>query len=68
MWKFLRRQFTYFSWGFAIAMAVSFAYALGLSDLVKYAAISAIVGVAVTVGLFFLERRFPERADAAPEE
>ncbi len=62
MWHFLRKQFTYFSWGFAIALVACVAYELGLSDLVKYVIISAAVGVVVSVGLFFLERRFPEQA------
>lgn len=60
MWHFLRRQATYFVWGFAIALVICVAYALGTSDLIKYIVISAIVGVVVSVGLFFLERQFPE--------
>ena len=68
MWHFLKRQFTYFSWGFAIAMTVSIAYELGLSDLVKYVVISAVVGVVVSIGLFMLERRFPEQTSTAPDE
>jgi hypothetical protein len=68
MWHFLRRQLTYFSWGFAIAMAACVAYAVGVSDLVKYVVISAAVGVAVSVGLFLLERRFPDQTGTATDE
>ncbi len=68
MWKFLHRQFTYFSWGFALAMAACIAYAVGVSDLLKYLVISAVVGVVVSIGLFMLERRFPEQTSTAPDE
>lgn len=69
MWSFLHRQFTYFSWGFAVALAACIAYAVGVSDLVKYGIISAVAGVLVSVGIFVLERRFPERPEPpAPDE
>lgn len=60
MWRFLRRQATYFVWGFAIALVAIVAYDVGVSDLVKYVITAAIVGLVVSVGLFFLERQFPE--------
>ena len=60
MRSFLRRQATYFIWGFAISLAVIVAYEVGLESLLKYAIISAVVGVVVSAAIFMLERRFPE--------
>lgn len=66
MWTFFRRQTFYFIWGFAISLAVIVAWKVGVSDLVNYAIISAVVGVVVSVGIFLLERRFPDTG--APKE
>ncbi|MBI2765332.1 MAG: hypothetical protein HYX53_05385 [Chloroflexi bacterium] len=60
MRRFLRRQATYFVWGFAIALAIIVAWQVGVSDLLMYAAYSAIVGVIVSGAMFYLERRFPD--------
>lgn len=60
MWRFFRRQATYFVWGFAIALVAIVAYDVGVSDLVKYVVTAAIVGLVVSVVLFFLERQFPD--------
>lgn len=59
MWAFFRRQTFYFIWGFAISLAVIVAWKVGVSDLLNYAMISAVVGVAVSAAIFFLERKFP---------
>ncbi|MEO9255661.1 MAG: hypothetical protein ABI305_08985 [Tepidiformaceae bacterium] len=61
MWAFFRRQTYYFLWGFTIALVACVAYAVGLSDLVKYIIISGLVGIIVSLIIFFLERRFPEK-------
>jgi hypothetical protein len=61
MWTFFRRQTYFFLWGFAIAMIACVAYAVGLDDLIKYIVISALVGVIVSLIIFVLERRFPDR-------
>jgi hypothetical protein len=61
MWSFFRRQTYYFLWGFAIALVICVAYDVGVDQLVKYAIISAIVGAVLSIGIFFLERRFPDR-------
>lgn len=50
-------------WGFALALAVTVAWDLGLDTLTRYAIISAAAGVAVVVGVFLLERRFPEKPE-----
>ena len=63
MWRFFRRQATYFSWGFAIALAAIVAWDVGVSDLVRYALTAAVVGIVVSVGIFFLERRFPDSGE-----
>lgn len=62
MWSFFRRQTFYFIWGFAISLVAIVAWKVGVSDLINYAAVSAIVGVAVSAAIFFLERKFPDRA------
>ncbi|MBA4179568.1 MAG: hypothetical protein C0506_03175 [Anaerolinea sp.] len=59
MWAFFRRQTFYFIWGFAISLAVIVAWKVGVSDLLNYAMISAVVGVVVSATIFFLERKFP---------
>lgn len=63
MWHFLRRQATYFIWGFAITLVICVAVALGTSELIKYIIISAVVGIAVSLALFFLERQFPDETN-----
>lgn len=68
MWRFLHRQFTYFTWGFAVALIGCIAYAVGVSELAKYAAISAAAGLVVSIVIFFLERRFPEQSPPPPVE
>ena len=57
---FFRRQTTYFLWGFAITMVVIAAYEEGLSDLLTWVLISAVVGVVVSAAVFLLGRRFPD--------
>ena len=64
MWAFFRRQTFYFIWGFAISLAVIVAWKVGVSDLINYAVISAVVGVVVSIGIFFLERLFPDKTPA----
>ncbi len=60
MRNFFRRQATYFIWGFAISLVLIVAYEVGVDRLVKYALTSAIVGVVVSAGIFFLGHRFPD--------
>lgn len=60
MWAFLRKQTFYFLWGFAISLAVIVAWKVGVSDLINYAVISAVVGVVVSLAIFFLERLWPD--------
>ena len=67
MRTFFRRQATHFMWGFALALAFTVAWDLGVDPLIRYAAISAVVGVVVAVGVFFLERRFPDKP-ATPQD
>jgi hypothetical protein len=64
MWAFFRRQTFYFIWGFAISLAVIVAWKVGVSDLINYGVISAVVGVVVSIGIFFLERLFPDKTPA----
>jgi hypothetical protein len=61
MRSFFRRQTTYFVWGFAIALVITIAVDRGLDTLVRYFLIAAAAGVVVSVAIYFLERRFPDR-------
>ena len=67
MRTFFRRQATHFMWGFTLALLGTVAWDLGLDKLGRYAAISAAVGVVVAAGVFFLERRFPDKP-ATPQD
>lgn len=60
MRSFFRRQLTYFIWGFAIALLIIVAIDVGFAQFVKYAAIAAVAGVAVSAVIFMLGRRFPD--------
>lgn len=60
MWAFVRRQTFYFICGFTVSLAAIVAWKVGVSDLVDYAIVSAVVGLVVSVGIFFLERIFPD--------
>ncbi len=60
MRNFFRRQFTYFTWGFALALLIIVAADLGFDQLMIYAAIAAAAGVVVSAIIFLLERRFPD--------
>ena len=67
MRTFFRRQATHFMWGFTLALAFIVAWDLGVDPLIRYAAISAAVGVVVAGAVFFLERRFPDKP-STPED
>ncbi len=58
---FFRKQTTYFIWGFAVSLAIIVAYEVGLDSLLKYAIISAAIGIAISAIIFGLERRFPDK-------
>lgn len=62
MWHFLRRQLNYFLIGFVIAFVVYLFFRFDANDVILGVLIGIVAGVALSIGLFFLERRFPERA------
>ena len=61
MWSFLRRQTLYFLIGFVIAFVIYLLIKIGASDVLWGLVVGAIGGLAVSIAVFFLERRFPER-------
>ena len=60
MWTFLARQFRIFALGFIVAAAITLYFRVGTADLLITLAVGAAAGVLLTIGLSWLERRFPD--------
>ena len=59
MWTFLRRQGLYFLVGFVICFIIYLFIRIDSEKILLGIVISGFVGLAVSIGLFMLERRFP---------
>jgi cell division protein FtsW (lipid II flippase) len=60
MWSFFRRQLNYFLIGFIIAFVIYLFIRYDADDILLGVVIGAVAGVALSIGLYLLERRFPE--------
>ncbi len=60
MWTLLRRQLNYFFVGFIAAFVIYLFVRYEFDDIMIGVLIGAVVGVALSAGLYYLERRFPE--------
>jgi cell division protein FtsW (lipid II flippase) len=69
MWSFLRRRLLWFLIGFVIAFLVYLFIRYNVDQIVLGMVIAAGGGLGLTVVIFYLERRFPDKKDlpAAPE-
>lgn len=63
MWSFLRHQAIYFLIGFVLTSAIYLKFKLDWNEVVVGLAVGAAGGLVLAVGLFWLERRFPDRRD-----
>lgn len=61
MWAFIRRQALYFLAGFVVAFVIYLFIQFNNDDVLLGIAISAVVGVVVSVIFWWLERRFEEK-------
>ena len=66
MWHFLRRQGLYFLTGFVVAFIIYVWWRENIDWLLWGVAISSTAGVALSAGLFFLERKFQSKPDPHP--
>lgn len=66
MWQFLRRQGLYFLTGFVVAFIVYVWWREDLDWLLWGVGISSGVGVALSIGLFTLERKFESKPEPPP--
>lgn len=63
MWTFFRRQLNYFLIGFIIAFTVYLFVRFDADAIVLGILIGALGGAALSAGLFYAERRFPDRTN-----
>jgi cell division protein FtsW (lipid II flippase) len=68
MWSFLRRQLLYFLVGFVITFVIYLFVEWEADKVVTGAAIAIAGGIVLSLGLFFLERRFPEQTPPPPSD
>ncbi len=61
MWAALRRFWRFFLLGFVVVFVVYLYFRLDQGELVVGLLLGAAGGLALSIGLFALERRFPER-------
>ena len=62
MWQFLRRQLNYFLIGFVVSFVVYLFIRYDADDVLLGVVIGIGCGLALSIGLFMLERRFPNAA------
>lgn len=67
MWSFLRRQLNYFLLGFVASFLVYLFIRYNANDIILGIVIGAVSGLLLSIGLFLLERRFPDRGPAAED-
>lgn len=60
MWQFLRRQLNYFLIGFIISFVIYLFARYDADQIFLGVVIGVVCGFALTLIIFFLERRFPE--------
>jgi cell division protein FtsW (lipid II flippase) len=65
MWSFLRRQALYFLVGFVVSFIIYLFVRFDFDKIILGVVIGAGVGLAVSIGVFMLERRFPDRSEAS---
>jgi hypothetical protein len=67
MRRFLRKQFSYFMIGFVIAFVIYLFVRYNVDAILLGLIIGIAGGVASAFGITWLERRFPDDAQAAPQ-
>ena len=65
MWSFLRRQLNYFLIGFVVGFVIYLFLRYDADDILLGIVIGAVTGLALSIALFALERRFPDRGPAS---
>ena len=60
MWTVFHRAWRYFSIGFIAGLVIALFVLVDIDDLLLSILIGAVVGAVLTVGIFWLERRYPD--------
>ncbi|MCC7364735.1 MAG: hypothetical protein IT303_10210 [Dehalococcoidia bacterium] len=61
MWSFFRRQLNYFLIGFVVAFVIYLFIRYSADGVLLGVVIGAVSGLALSTGIFMLERRFPDK-------
>ena len=67
MYQFFRKQLTIFLVGFVVAFIIYLFVRFDVDKVVLGVVIAAVVGVVGNIGLYFLEKQFPEQVPGTNE-